>query len=235
MTQALSTREPSRTVTKLSTVTLTGADERTDVGRLVKLADEHPYLEIGLLYTATPEGRNRYPTLEWLQKASGALPGRCAIHICGSGARQQLRDGALARLVGNAWRVQVNGGVHPDEVQGLAKRVPILITQHNDKNRALASARLAVNHRLLVDGSGGTGRSPERWARPRTHLQVGFAGGLGPDNIQTELAKIHAVAEGRYWIDLEGKLRTDDWFDVALCERFLQELGKAFRTMEKRA
>lgn len=235
MTQALSTREPSRTATKLSTVTLTGADERTDIHRLVKLTQDHPYLEIGLLYTATPEGRNRYPSLEWLQTASRAMPGRCAIHICGTGARQQLRDGALARVVGNAWRVQVNGSVHPDEVQGLAKRVPILITQHNDKNRGLANARIAVNHRLLVDGSGGTGRSPERWARPTTHLQVGFAGGLGPDNIQTELAKIHAVAKGRYWIDLEGKLRTDDWFDVALCERFLQELGKAFRNVELRA
>lgn len=219
----------------LATVTLTGADERTDIGCLVQLAKDHPYLEIGLLYTATPEGRNRYPSLEWLQKASGALSGRCAIHICGSGARQQLREGALTNLVGNAWRVQVNGIIHPDEVLGLATRVPILITQHNDKNSALATARIAVNHRLLVDGSGGTGRSPERWVRPKTHLQVGFAGGLGPDNIGSEITKIHAIAEGRTWIDLEGKLRTDDWFDLTLCERFLKELGKALRTVEPRA
>lgn len=224
---SLTPRESTGPATKLSTVTLTGADERTDIGRLVKLADDHPYLEIGLLYTATPEGRNRYPSLDWLMKASTALQGRCAIHVCGSGARQQLRDGLLARLIGYAWRVQVNGTVHPDEVLALANRVPILITQHNANNIALATTRIAVNHRLLVDGSGGTGRSPGRWERPATHLQVGFAGGLGPDNIGSEARKIHAVAKGRYWIDLEGKLRTDDWFDLSLCERFLKELGKA--------
>jgi phosphoribosylanthranilate isomerase len=216
---------------RLTIVTLTGADERTDIARLVQLAHDHPYLEIGLLYTSTPEGRNRYPSLEWLHKASAALQGRCAIHICGSGARQQLREGALANLVGNAWRVQVNGIVHPDDVLALANRVPILITQHNEKNLTLASTRIAINHRLLVDGSGGTGRSPERWERPKTHLQVGFAGGLGPSNIGAEITKIHAVAKGRYWIDLEGKLRTNDWFDLALCEQFLQELGKTFRKL----
>jgi len=231
MSPKLLPRESKRQPTTLRVVTLTGADERTDVGRLVKLAEEHRYLEIGLLYTVTPEGRHRYPSLEWLQTASSALPGRCAIHVCGGAARKQLLAGELANLVGNAMRVQVNGIVQPDEVLALAKRVPILITQHNDSNRALAIARHAVNHRLLVDGSCGTGRSPERWERPDTHLQVGFAGGLGPENIGSELAKIHSVAKGRYWIDLEGKLRTDDWFDVALCEKFLMELSKAFHLM----
>lgn len=218
-------------VAKLTTITLTGADERTDIGHLVKLADAHPYLELGLLYTATPDGRNRYPSLGWLLQASYALRGRCAIHVCGRAARQQLREGALKNLVGNAARVQVNGTVHPDEVLPLANRVPILITQHNATNLPLATTRIAVNHRLLVDGSGGTARSPERWECPDTHLRVGFAGGLGPDNIESEITKIHAVAKGRYWVDLEGKLRTEDWFDLTLCERFLQAMGKAFRKL----
>ncbi len=215
------------TLTQLSVVTLTGADERTDIAQLAQLTADHPYLEIGLLYTTTPEGRNRYPSLAWLQAASAALPGRCAIHVCGRGARQQLREGVLADLVSNARRVQVNGVVQPHEVPDLARRVPVLITQHNDKNRGLASARLAANHCVLVDGSGGTGRSPERWERPKTDLQVGFAGGLGPDNIGSELAQIHSVAEGSYWIDLEGKLRTADWFDLTLCEQFLTALTAA--------
>lgn len=218
--------------TRLDVVTLTGADERTDIEQLVKLTADHPFLEIGLLCTATPDGRNRYPSLAWLLTASSALAGRCAIHVCGRGARQQLLDGALASLVDNARRVQVNGIVQPFEVPNLARRVPILISQHNDKNRGLANARLATNHCVLVDGSGGTGRSPERWERPMTHLQVGFAGGLGPDNIGSELAQIHAVAEGNYWIDLEGKLRTDDWFDLTLCERFLSALTETRNTRQ---
>ncbi len=230
-------RGSTRTATaaRLGAVTVTGADERTDINQLVRLVKDHPYLEIGLLYTATPEGRNRYPSLEWLMKVSAALQGRCAIHVCGSGARQQLRDGALAKLVGNARHVQVNGAVGADEVPGLANRVPILITQHNAANLALATTRIAVNHRLLVDGSGGTGRSPERWECPKTHLQVGFAGGLGHENIAAEIKKIHAAAKGRYWIDLEGKLRTGDWFDLSLCARFLKALGKVLPTVTARA
>lgn len=214
-------------MTMLTTVTLTGADECTDIDHLVRLVSADPHLEVGLLCTATPDGRNRYPSLAWLQATAAALTGRCAIHVCGRGARQQLLEGKLASLVSHARRVQVNGIVQPHEVPDLARRVPVLITQHNDKNRGLANARLATNHCVLVDGSGGTGRSPERWERPKTPLQVGFAGGLGPDNIGTELAQIHAVAEGHYWIDLEGKLRTDDWFDLALCERFLTTLAEA--------
>ncbi len=50
------------TLTQLSVVTLTGADERTDIAQLAQLTADHPYLEIGLLYTTTPEGRNRYLT-----------------------------------------------------------------------------------------------------------------------------------------------------------------------------
>jgi phosphoribosylanthranilate isomerase len=220
-------RQPHHHARRLATVTVTGADACTDITQLLRLVESHPSLEIGLLYTATPEQRNRYPTLEWLHKAADALASRCAIHICGSGARQQLRDGTLSDLVGKAWRVQVNGLVQPDEVPVLAKRVPLLITQHNEKNAQLAAGKFAVNHQLLVDGSGGTGTSPGQWTRPATTKRVGFAGGLGPDNIVAELPKIHAVAKGRYWIDLEGKLRTDDWFDLALCESFLMELGKA--------
>lgn len=222
MPRAFAGNEPA----KLTTVTLTGADERTDIVRLVQLVAAHPYLEIGLLYTATPEGRNRYPAMDWLLKASSALASACAIHVCGRRAREQLREGALADLVGNARRVQVNGIVHHDEALHLARRVPVLITQYNAGNSDTHYTS-AANHQWLVDSSGGTGRSPERWERPAIPCCVGFAGGLGPDNIATELPKIAAVAEGNYWVDMEGKLRTQDWFDLALCDHVLGEVGKS--------
>ena len=205
----------------LTGITLTGADERTDLNRLVLMAIAHPNVEIGLLYTATPEGRNRYPTLSWLHQAAARLSGRCAIHVCGRLAREQLLQGQLADLVSDAARVQVNGIVHPSELNALAARVPVLITQMNAANASLATEFYVKNHQLLVDGSGGRGKSPDGWVRPITSKRVGFAGGLGEDNIYAELERIKLVALGPWWIDLEGKLRTDDWFDLDKCESFL--------------
>lgn len=206
-------------------VTLTGADERTDLDKLVEMVRSHSTLEVGLLYTATPEGRPRYPTLTWLCSAAARLEGRCAIHVCGRGARQQLLAGELKSVVKTARRVQVNGLVHSEELRLLAARVPVLITQHNDWNAALAQADGPANHQILVDGSGGRGLSPAEWSRPDSEKSVGFAGGLGADNIQNELPRIREVAKGEWWIDLEGKLRTDDWFDLAKCEAFLKQIA----------
>lgn len=77
-------------------ITLTGADASTCVQELVELAAAHPALEVGLLYSATPEGRNRYPSLEWIHAATKALYGRCALHVCGATARARLVSGELA-------------------------------------------------------------------------------------------------------------------------------------------
>jgi hypothetical protein len=48
---------------------------------------------------------------------------------------------------------------------------------------------------------------------------VGYAGGLGPDNIATELVKIRPSASSIWWLDMEGKLRIDDWFSVDLANQ----------------
>lgn len=201
-------------------VTLTGADERTDLDRLIKMVATNPRLEVGLLYTTSPEGRNRYPSYEWLRMAASLLSGRCAIHICGKGARDQLLVGALAQITVHAARVQVNGVVQARELADMAVMASVLITQHTPANDQLKDLRIN-NHQLLVDGSGGRGRSPEQWVRPGTHKLVGFAGGLGPDNLEGELQKLMLLADGPWWIDAESKLRTDDWFDLDTCQCML--------------
>lgn len=195
-------------------ITLTGADERTSIDALVSLALDCSVVEIGLLFTASPEGRNRYPSLDWLKDAAQALSGRCAIHVCGGAARAMLKAGELAPVTLHAPRVQVNGVIPPADLPSLADRVDTLITQHCPSNSGLVHAPVD-NHVLLVDGSGGRGISPEAWERPSTNKDVGFAGGLGPGNLCDELCRIGVVASGEWWVDMEGKLRKDDWFDVA--------------------
>jgi len=196
-------------------ITVTGADEQTDIAQLAALA-ERRHVEVGLLYTVNPEGRNRYPSREWLKAAVDALGRRAALHVCGRPARAQLLDGSLDDLAQAVGRVQVNGILSLAEAAAIAARVPVLITQHNAENHHLLDLP-AQNHELLVDASGGTGRSPSHWIGPRTAKPVGFAGGLGPYNLAGELPRIAQVATARAWIDMETSLRgDDDWFSGVL-------------------
>lgn len=223
---------------KSERITLTGADEHTDIDELLELANRHPAVEIGLLYTATPEGRPRYPSLPWLLQAASALSGRVAIHVCGAGARSALQSGDLRSLLRHAPRVQVNGQLYCGEAELLALKVGTLITQHNAVNQSLLIVR-ARNHDLLVDSSGGRGLSPADWTPPVTSKNVGFAGGMGPDNLATELARIQSVAKSGSWADMEGKLRVDDWFSVPLArqcaEVFDTHLNGASEALRTRA
>jgi len=213
----------------IATITLTGADERTSIDDLVNLLVDFPHLEIGLLYTANPEGRNRYPSLEWLHKAIDALQGGSAVHICGGSARKQLLGGELTRLLAPVSRIQVNGVITADEVKAASVAIEHpwhpqnrqVITQHQIDNAYLSTLSTFLTsdtHALLVDGSGGRGLSPDKWIRPDSSKRIGFAGGLGPDNLAAELPKIAAIASehGRSWVDMEGRLRLGDWFDVGL-------------------
>ena len=195
----------------VSRITLTGVDERTDL-------DELPDgVEIGVLYTWDAEGRHRYPPRSAVMKILERLQGRrLALHICGGRARAKLLDYALADMTHLVDRIQVNGRLEPTDVLTVCGLYGghTIITQHTDWNSGLATMDVP-NHVVLVDGSGGRGRSPKRWRRPETQKPVGFAGGLGPDNVREELTRIRSVASGDWWIDMEGKLRdSDDWFDA---------------------
>lgn len=198
-------------------ITLTGVDERTPIEALTLDA------EIGILYSATPEGRNRYPSYDWIKRNAGFFR-RAALHICGSNARLALLAGRLDLILTNFQRVQVNGHVETREVEQLCHDHPELqfITQHNERNTHLLEFK-APNHQLLVDASGGRGISPERWKRPDTDKVVGFAGGLGPDNLADQLEVIRGLAAGeRSWVDMEGKLRIDDWFSVTTARKAVE-------------
>lgn len=199
-------------------ITLTGADERTDVQDLVRLAHDYPEVEIGLLYTATPEGRPRYPSRHWILHAATALSGRVAIHVCGRGARHELSEGGMADLIFHAPRIQVNGRIEAAEAEWLSSLVGTLITQHNESNTQLLDVR-APNHVLLMDASGGRGVSPEAWTPPDTPKLIGFAGGMGPDNLAVEYPRISQVARPGSWSDMEGKLRENDWFSLRLARQ----------------
>lgn len=206
-------------------ITFTGVDRRTTKGEIEGLlADDR--VEIGVLYSAHPDGRNRYMEEDEILRALEWCGGRAALHLCGSLPRTRLITGdidAMAVLVG---RVQVNGVIPPGQVNEICRMFPMhqIITQHTDRNARLLDVP-SDNHAVLVDGSGGRGISPDRWVRPLTGKSVGFAGGLGPSNVVDALEGIRVVARDPFWIDMEGKLRDDDdWFSVWRCHDVLEAI-----------
>jgi len=208
---------PNRSTTPTQPVrmTVTGADSKTSIDDLVQFTLHRPWLEVGLLFSEGP-AQNRYPHRPWLFECLSALKGRAAFHICGTKARQSFLVGDIDDLAGLAGRVQLNGTLDATTVTLASQRVSILITQHNTAYEPLATLDLQ-NHWLLVDESGGRGIAPKSWVRPVTTKAVGFAGGLGPMSLAAQLPFINAAAEEdpRWWIDMEGQLRTsDDWCDI---------------------
>lgn len=69
----------------------------------------------------------------------------------------------------------------------------------------------------LSDRSGGRGLTPDFVPRtPTCGSLVGFSGGIGPNTVADYLAKI--LGDGPFWIDMEGQIRTNGWFDLDLVE-----------------
>ena len=206
-------------------LTFIGLDERTplnDAGVLSLTC------EIGILYSESPKRRNRYPSLDFIAEAVLGLA-MCAIHVCGRTARENLRSGKLEQILPHVQRIQINGSVSPPELAslcGLFHRHTI-ITQDLSTNHDLRRVNCR-NHAILVDNSGGRGLCPDHWERPFTPKAVGFAGGLGPDNVFAELDR-GLASQKPEWIDMETKIRSaDDWFDVDLCRKVRKQV-EAYR------
>lgn len=206
-------------------ITFTGIDSKTTRAQIEILLDDSR-VELGILLSANPEGRNRYMNIDQVHTILEWCAGRSALHICGR-ARDQLIQRQINHLVKLAGRIQINGGLEAPDVDAICRQFPEkeFITQHMEMNRGLLCVR-SENHALLVDGSGGRGISPQVWQRPETKKRVGFAGGLGPSNIAREVERIKMVAQEPFWVDMEGRLRdSQDWFDVEKCLDVLRALS----------
>lgn len=123
-------------------------------------------------------------------------------------------------------------------VMGIIHKYPALefILQKNDETKPLwngllqldssgPSGSLPPNVSMLVDDSKGTGvMSTSPWPKPPANAEyrIGYAGGMGPSNIQTVLVDVLEAGSGQpIWIDMESKLRSTkngkDVFDLDKC------------------
>ncbi len=73
--------------------TVTGADDAVDPKELVRLAEEFPFVEWGILFSATRAGGHRYPSRSWvsrLHRANQNSAMNLSAHFCGAMARETL-------------------------------------------------------------------------------------------------------------------------------------------------
>ena len=212
-------------------VTLTGADDATDIARMADLSARYP-VEWGLLFAPVHQGAGRFPSLDFVAKLSERGAMRFSADLCGGHAREVVARGACETLAGllagNFERAQINTsecGVQPERVRRFADAMGI----HGAILQCRGDFPSDPRVDWLFDKSGGRGAAPPSWPKAREGAFCGYAGGLSPDTIGLALPAIAAcVPEGQpYWIDMESGVQTDDRFDLYKCELVLMQVYDA--------
>lgn len=228
----------------IKTVTITGADDTISPAALIPITKKYPFVEWGILFSISKQGTFRYPCDEWLGQLceiSASLP-KVSAHLCGKYARDFVLDGELTWFECFAYmqepfsRVQLNirGQYHmAHESFGrlLHGRTQEIILQHaQDDTSVIQTANLCPEKTsILFDRSGGLGILPGSWPAPIWKNQ-GYAGGLGPENVEEEVPKILSVSGDQdIWIDMESKVRTNDRFDLEKVEEVLAKMAPFVR------
>lgn len=229
----------------LEIVTFTGVDAATDLDRLEELAQRYRWTEFGVLVGSQTPKRSGvaanpiFPPLEILDELRKRLPDdRLALHLCGRYAREALvmhAASTLPAMCEGFGRVQINlhGDVdaperisaHQDRIVAAAERLPCtsVIIQHRGDWSTVPVSHPLVEY--LFDRSEGRGEEGfEHWPPPPAMERVGYAGGIGPDNIDLAIEFAQRHRERPIWIDMERNVRTDGyWLDLdrveAVCRR----------------
>ena len=185
---------------------------------------------------------------------------KLAAHLCGSRVNDVLsgRSEFLKQL--QTWgfqRVQINAtAVNGVDTSKLAESVPTFLSavkahpelefilQKNAETRPLwegvltsdseeagKAGCLPKNVYMLVDESKGTGVLASSWPTPPAEYEIGYAGGIGPNNIEKVLNDVMLAGNGRdVWIDMESSLRSEkngkDIFDLDKCFAVMQTVAE---------
>jgi hypothetical protein len=222
----------------ITKVTITGADDSIKPQALVDLQKEFPFVEWGILLSRSNFNRSRYPSKDWLvelvetkEKNYNGLSLSC--HLCGAYVRELLTGNVnfVFKELGFLWdmfdRYQINthGEPHNYDMTTLFYFLRTFydrdfIFQYDEVNTQLVDdiAQLgAKNISALFDISHGAGILPAQWPRPLSNIRCGYAGGLSPTNLKSQIDLIEGVVEDTpIWIDMETHVRSrnDREFDL---------------------
>lgn len=241
---------------QINKIVITGADDKINVEDLQKLQLKYPFVEWGILFSESREGKNRYPSMSWVARLEEKNLNLSA-HLCGSIPKDIFdKDDfrlKLLQLIGFK-RVQLNVNFKktPFPINNLLS-LPVLhpsinfILQANKSNGEVISnlENLSMEEinpfHFLYDSSGGRGKEIERIAPPFFYNYTGYSGGLNPNNVEKICERIKALPvyepydekEGeilediKVFLDCETGVRDDeDNFDLKKVEDYLEKCSK---------
>jgi hypothetical protein len=226
-------------------VTITGADDSTNIHHLIALSQRFSFVEWGILVSERQEGTPRFPSRGWIDRfvsvAKGFGPLNVSTHLCGKWVRELLKgeldweDVPGIAAVGQRVQINTHAEAHESSTAMAANMRSLLgkkfIFQWDGVNghNAMAAKALGVDAAVLFDTSGGAGVLPDSWPRALSGIPCGYAGGLGPDNVVEQIRAIegNACRSDPFWIDMERRVRTEDdsALDMEAVESVLKQVA----------
>ncbi len=198
-------------------ISIAGADESVEPEQILELSKEFPFVEWGILWSMSRTRSPRYPGSEWTMDLAVLATRNPELslchHYCGQ-VSKEFQIGEIPHALTVFRRIQINGFV-PEQAQSMPSIDQEIILQCRDDlaNHCLdyVKARGSGKFSLLLDNSGGNGEVRDQWPSIK-RLPFGYAGGIGPENVQIALQK--AKENGASWIDMESGVRTNNEFDL---------------------
>lgn len=230
---------------KIDRVTITGADDNTDVSVMRIASMVYPFVEWGILFSKQRTGTPRYPSSTKLQEIL-EQGFQLSAHLCGQYSRDIMegQDFCFLESLKGFKRAQINYNFGKSEgweikwVIEWARSHPeiSLIFQSNYSNSRAIDIITKLPHppsniHFLYDSSGGRGVEIANIQFPYKNHYTGYSGGIHPGNISGVCGKIAMhKSKDKVWIDMESGVRTEDELDynkifetLAVCDSFIDE------------
>lgn len=235
-------------------ITCSDMREHNDIDEIIDLGKKYPRAEFAI-QAHPPKFSPSMPRYVWfdtLVHASRVNNIKLAMHV-NSEYRTELCHGVVPYSLRRLWEIErndgtpvvgrvqvnINGGndkykFYADKVADIIRAYPKIkfILQYTPAqyDRILKLDKKHVPFALLYDASGGRGISPDSWGAPvMPNHQMGYSGGLSPENVIDNLNDINEILPADYstWIDAEGKLKSPDSngkevFDVKRAEKYIE-------------
>ena len=222
---------------RINKVTLTGADDKTDIKLLQEIQKEYSFVEWGILIS-TKQNENRYPSEDFIYELRNKGL-NLALHVCGKHSRGIMQEGNVDPIIKYDWfnRYQINFNFEHTQHDiwnyiNMVKKFTNknFILQDNSSNKKYINTILSTldglsartqyhirnnNTDVLYDSSGGRGTEIKSIQEPYLDVYTGYSGGLNPENVESICEKLTNFSnDATVWIDMESGVRTDDIFDL---------------------